>query len=433
MKIAFFTDDYLPYVHGVTTSIQNYRQALEELGHEVWIVAPKPHQKDFVDEDDHVVRLPSVNSYIFDKRPVSLLYPGIARRLDEYDFDIVHSQTQFYLFVIAGMVAKRKNIPHMTTVHTLYTELLDDYPTAVTAGLIAVSIGFPFVFKMRPILPFSSVREIRELSLSEKGEIRKKQGWKLISACVNQAHAGIAPSSHLADTLIESGTEIPLHVLPNGISLQRYKQARIADSPLKKAPGEQFIVCVARVSGEKRQEVLVRAMAQVKRKKAKLILVGDGPERENLEQLADELGVADRVVFTGLQPPMRVAAILRQSDVFALASYRFDNQPMVILEALASGLPIVYCDDKLVEGLSDENALLTPGIEPHDFASAFDKLLRSKAKLRTMSQHSRAMAKSFDRTKLAKQLLKYYEQLIYHHPPLEFDQEIVVDQPVEHD
>ncbi|HEY0965261.1 MAG TPA: glycosyltransferase [Candidatus Saccharimonadales bacterium] len=409
MRIAFFTDDYLPYVHGVTTSIQNYRQALEAMGHEVWIVAPQPKQKDFVENDDHVIRMPSINSYIFDNRPVSLLYPGIARKLYKYDFDVVHSHTQFYLFVIAGMVARKQNIPHFTSVHTLFTELIDDYPAAVTAGLIAVSIGFPFVFRTKPILPFDSAREIRELSRDEASNIRKKQGWRLIAACVNQADVGIAPSAHLCQTLKENGTDIPLHTLPNGISLERYQQSRAEDSPIKKKPGEQFIVCVARVSGEKRQRVLVESMVHVKTKKTKLVLVGDGPELENLKKLSQELGVENKVIFTGLRSPEEVAAILKQADIFTLASYRFDNQPMVLLEAIASGLPIVYCDDQLTEGLTSKNTLLTDGIESDSFAAAFDELLGDLPRRKKMAEASIAVSKKFDRNALAQKLLRQYK------------------------
>lgn len=409
MRIAFFTDDYLPYVHGVTTSIQNYRQALEALGHEVWIVAPQPKQKDFVENDDHVIRMPSVNSYIFDKRPVSLLYPGIARKLYKYNFDVVHSQTQFYLFVIAGMVARKQYIPHFTTIHTLYTELLDDYPTAVTAGLIAVSLGFPFVFRTKPILPFGSAKEIRELTTAEKGEIRKKQGWRLIAACVNQADVGIAPSQHLLETLKDNGTTVPLHVLPNGISLERYCQSRAEDSPIAKKSGEKFIVCVARVSGEKRQRVLIEAMRDVETHNVKLVIVGDGPEREYLEELSHTIGVDKKVIFTGLQPPEVVAAILKQSDIFTLPSYHFDNQPMSILEAIASGLPIVYCDEKLTEGLGADNAVLTDGIEGSDFAKAFDAVLNDETRRQEMSKASLKRSKNFDRLALAERLVHSYE------------------------
>ena len=115
MRIAFFIDDYLPSVHGVATSTATFRAALERMGHEVYVVAPKT--EGYEETDDHVIRLPSSRYYVFDSREVATIYPGLARRFDAYDFDIVHSQTQFSLGVLAHWVAKRQNISHVTTVH----------------------------------------------------------------------------------------------------------------------------------------------------------------------------------------------------------------------------------------------------------------------------------------------------------------------------
>ena len=406
MKIAFFTDDYLPFVHGVTRSIQNYRQAFEALGHEVYIVAPKNAGYD--DNDDHVIRLPSINPMLFDKRPISIHYPGIAHKLDPYDFDVIHSQTQFYLGGLAYMVAKRKGIPHITTIHTLFTELADDYPLAVGAGLVAFSIGFPFLFKTKPVMPYTNPREILEWPKSTFSDIKKKQGWRLMAEFVNHTSGFVAPSQHLAKTLIKNGAHTPCHVIPNGIFLDRYKKAKASDSPLEKKPGEKFILCVGRLSGEKRQRVLVEAMKYLKAPHVRLVLVGTGPSDEELHEQAVSLGVADKIIFAGHQEADDVAAIMQQADMFVQSSYRFDNQPMVILEAIASGLPIVYCDSNLTEGLTSENALLTRGRSGRVFAKAFDMLIKDETRLKEMGQASRKVAKEFDVMLRAKQMLDLY-------------------------
>ena len=117
MRIAFFIDDYLPSVHGVATSTLNYKQALEALGHEVFVVAPKC--EGYEDHDDHVIRLPSAKNYVFDKREMAVIYPGLARKLDEYQFDIVHSQMQFYMGVLAHSVAT-VSYTHLTLPTTPY-------------------------------------------------------------------------------------------------------------------------------------------------------------------------------------------------------------------------------------------------------------------------------------------------------------------------
>ena len=89
--------------------------------------------------------------------------------------------------------------------------------------------------------------------------------------------------------------------------------------------------------------------------------------------------MADRVILTGTCSPEEVAVLLKQADVFSLASYHFDNQPMVFLEAAASGLPIVYCDERMTECLTERNAILTDGIEGEDFARVFASLLPDDA------------------------------------------------------
>lgn len=409
MKIAFFTDDYLPFVHGVTTSIQNYRYALEQLGHEVYIIAPK--KRGYKETDDHVIRLFSVNPYIFDKKPVSVFYPGLSRKLDKYQFDIVHSHTQPYMSFFAQSVAKRQGIPHVTTIHTLFSELIDDYPLAVKTGIIGFTFAYPIIFKAKPVLPFKTRSEILDMSSDEADSLMKKQAWYLMSALVNHLDGCITPSCHLADALIENGLEEEPTILPNGIRLERYRSARASDSPLKKRRGEKLIVAVGRLSGEKRQRALIDAMPDVQ-SNARLVLIGDGPERQNLEKQAARLGVADRVIFMGLQPSEVVAALLKQGDVFALASYRFDNQPMVILEAIASGLPIVYCDDNLKEGLTADNSLLTKGSEGVYFAAAFNELLQDKDRLKKMAVASRTLSQDFDVKRLARQLEFYYQEQI---------------------
>jgi len=407
MKIAFFTDDYLPYVHGVVTSIQNYRKALETLGHEVYIVAPK--KSGYEDNDDHIIRLPSINPIVFDNRPVSLHYPGIMRKLDKYEFDVVHSQTQFYLGGLAYMVAKRKHIPHITTIHTLFSELADDYPVAISAGLIAFSIGFPFLFKTKPVLPYNNVKEIREWPRSTWTEIKKKQGWRLMAEFVNHTSAFVAPSHHLAKTLVENGAQAPCHVIPNGVFLDQYNNSKASDSLVKKRPGEKLIICVGRLSGEKRQRILIDAMKVLKTPNVRLVLVGTGPSVEMIQKKTHDLGLDDKVIFAGLQNSAMVAAMMKQADVFVQASYHFDNQPMVLLEAIASGLPIVYCDNRLKEGLTLENALLTKGRSGRAFAKAFDELLTDDEKLKSMSRASRQVAKEFDVLRLAQTMVDLYE------------------------
>ena len=201
-------------------------------------------------------------------------------------------------------------------------------------------------------------------------------------------------------------------VLPNGLDSTRYRSARAADSPIPKAPGEKIIICVARLSPEKRQMTLIEAMPHLADMPVKLVLVGHGPSQEELGRRAEELGVADRVVLTGKRSPEEVAVLLKQADVFSLASYHFDNQPMVFLEAAASGLPIVYCDERMTECLTERNAILTDGIEGEDFARVFASLLSDDARLAELSDGALEVAQQFDSETMTKRLVNLYDDLL---------------------
>ena len=392
---------------------------MEDLGHEVYIIAPKC--KGYDDDDDHVIRVPSSKSYIFDKRETGVIYPGLARRLDKYDFDIVHSQMQFYVGVLAHSVAKRQNIPHITTVHTLYTELIDDYPLMVTAGIIALTAALPIVLRTKPILPTPSREQLRTMSKEAIKETFSHQGWRLTAAFANKCEACISPSKHLARILIdEGGLTAPCYVRPNGIDTKRYRDADPADSPISKKPGEKFIISVARLSPEKRQKALIEALPHISDRNVALVLTGGGPYEQDLRRRSEELNVANRVIFTGMQPSDKVAALLKQADVFSLASYHFDNQPMTFLEAASSGLPIVYCDEQMTEGLTERNSVLADGIEGEDLARAFNGLFSDPKRLERLSLGSLDVARDFDSTTMAERMVDLYESLIRDHRALPY-------------
>jgi len=141
-------------------------------------------------------------------------------------------------------------------------------------------------------------------------------------------------------------------------------------------------------------------------------MVGDGPARTSVQMLAAELGILDRVVFTGQLSQEAMAGVMGQSDIFALVSYNFDNQPMSILEAAATGLPIIYCDPQIKEGLSSESAILAASPEPAAIARAIDELVGDAERRQRMSQAARRVAEQFDIRDLAQRLVEVYQQTI---------------------
>jgi 1,2-diacylglycerol 3-alpha-glucosyltransferase len=226
--------------------------------------------------------------------------------------------------------------------------------------------------------------------------------WSHMVNMGNYADAVTVPSGHLRNSLVDAGVQTKVHHIPNGLTKSTYP-GRIL--PLKK-PNVMRIISVGRFSPEKRLDVLISTLAKL-RFKAELIMVGDGPDFSAMEQLAAQNGLGRKVRFMGHLDNAAVRQLMKESDVFCLASYDFDNQPMVILEALDAGLPIVYCDHKLSEGLKPQNSLLT-GRLPADFATALEKLKNDQLR-RKMATASKQLAPDYDTAKVSARLLGVYQ------------------------
>lgn len=141
-----------------------------------------------------------------------------------------------------------------------------------------------------------------------------------------------------------------LEVLPNGIDLTRFSPKttlQYADTPL--------IVCVGRLTEQKRQSWLLRALAELDDRPWRLEFVGDGPMRAELEALTDELGLRPRVTFRGVVADVR--SVYQRADLFALSSV-WEGQGLVVLEAAAAGVPLILSDRPVFrEWLNDASAL----------------------------------------------------------------------------
>jgi glycosyltransferase involved in cell wall biosynthesis len=141
--------------------------------------------------------------------------------------------------------------------------------------------------------------------------------------------------------------------------------------------GECEILCVAALSRRKGHEVLIRALAQVRDAggHARLTLAGDGQERKRLESLAADLGVSGAVDFLGAVRHDKVPELYERADVFCLASFA-EGVPTVLMEAMATGLPVVSTNVNGVAELVDHGSsgLLVPPARPDLLAGALAQL-----------------------------------------------------------
>lgn len=181
MKILFVTDQYKPAVNGIVTHLVLLREELLKRGHEVWIVAPYFGKK--TEPEEHVLRLPSV---VFPPRPVDRFTIPFNRKIEkqlaDLHFDVVHNQL-FLMGYLGSRLAKKQNLPNLTTLHTPFTQF--------------VRWSFPYLLKYSlPTLNFLMRRYFKNYDLV------------------------LCPSARSADELLDAHIKAPVKILHNGIKYE---------------------------------------------------------------------------------------------------------------------------------------------------------------------------------------------------------------------
>ena len=144
----------------------------------------------------------------------------------------------------------------------------------------------------------------------------------------------------------------------------------------------------------------------------RLVLIGDGPDKQTLELLAAELGIAERATFTGQVPFDEIPVYLKAADLFVFASVT-ETQGLVTIEAMAAGLPVVAVDGSGTHDIIDHgNEGFLVENDPNALASAINDMLSNPQQMKQSSHKALKKAKTFDANRLGRQMVKVYEQAI---------------------
>ncbi|MGB7957910.1 MAG: glycosyltransferase [Minisyncoccia bacterium] len=389
MRIAIFSDTFPPQVNGVASVVRDSVIALTELGHEVAVFT--------VTGADRTEQTPSGKPYAVKKLPslsvpkfiyqgdtyAFALPPGIGtiRALKKFKPDIIHTHTPFFAGWGAVIGKKACSIPLVGTHHTFY----DDY-------LKHVKLDYPW---------------------------GKKFSWKYTIAYYNHANIVTSPSRALSSELHGHGLTRPLQVMPNPVNVDFFVPAANGAKKLQLkrrfGAGKRSLVYMGRISYEKDIDQALRAFAQASRKLPDLtfMIVGDGPERKKLEALAKELGVAGKVIFTGMLHREDLRAALQANDAFVTAS-RSENMPVSVIEAMACGLPIASVRARGIPEIVQNgvNGLLVEPDRPDKLAAAIVRLFSSPMDLRKKSRASRKLAEQYSQKNITEAMVGLYEKII---------------------
>lgn len=381
MHIAHFTNSYYPVISGVVRSVSEFRKALTELGHNVFVFAQ--NAEDYEDSEPFIFRYPSINITWPADIPATIpISPLIDLLLPPLKLDVIHAHHPILLGQAAANKADELDLPLVFTYHTQYREYTHYVP-----------------------IPQERIQEFLQGAV---------ENW--LADYMRKCHHIVVPSESMRDTLIaEYGLEGQYSVIPTGLDIRHYQQAQGSELRKKRGWGEdQVMISVGRLAQEKNWKMLLNACAQVMKKieNTRLALIGDGPDKKDLEKLAEKLGIASRVEFIGKTPFEDIPTYLKAADLFVFASVT-ETQGIVTMEAIASGLPVVAVNatgtrdelDHGVQGLLTEN-------DPDALAGAIEKALTEKGLLERFREATQDKAKSFDIFNQAKRLVSAYEQAI---------------------
>lgn len=374
MRIGMMADAYKPYVSGITNYIDLNKRYLEKAGHDVYVFTfSEPNQ---VEEERRVIRspgLPLADTGFY----LSLRYSREAKKLLQ-NMDVVHVHHPFLSGRLALHYCRPYQIPIVFTNHTRYDLYAQAYlprvPEEVSEGLL------------RAYMP---------------------------SFC-EAVNLVISPSPGMEKILRQLDVTSPIEIVPNGVELARFFQAE----PLPRADygfGEEDILLIytGRLGPEKNLEFLLRAFAGVSQAvdNVRLLLVGDGPLKEDLQVRVRELQIASSVQFTGMIPYDRLPGYLAMCDAFVTASVT-EVHPLSVIEAMAACLPVLGIHSPGVGDTVEDG--LTGFLSTEDLPSFTAKLTRlclQKQLRQKMGRAARKASNKYAIERTTKIMKTHYERL----------------------
>ena len=319
MRIALFTETYLPHINGVVTHVKILRDGLEQLGHEVLVVtADADAHHHFV--EDGVLHCPAHTSRRFYNYSLSL--PVSSTRLKfvrDFAPDIIHIHNEFGIGMSGLLCAKILRVPLVYTLHTMY----DDY--------------------IYYIAPKPLVKAATKVS---------RRYFKFIA---KHSNALTGPSQKCQEYFRLTGLKKDVSVIPNAVEVDQFSPREVPEevkADLRERCGirdDSMVACfVGRLGREKSVDVLLEYWkAGVKPEDhIHLVVIGDGPVRPELEEQARALGIEDMVTFTGRVEHEDLPPYYALCDVYVTASLS-DTNSISMLEGMCSGLPVLQRNDPL--------------------------------------------------------------------------------------
>jgi 1,2-diacylglycerol 3-alpha-glucosyltransferase len=377
MRIAMFTDSYLPSRDGVVTSILLSRKSLEALGHEVIIFAPEP--KDPKQREDGVYYFKSKSFNSYQGYSIPMFPTDKCHILKKLDVDIIHAQGLLFMGLRSMFAGRTLKLPVVISFHTMVTDAAKFY-------------------NFTPLPDW----------------VITKLMWTYLKDLLERADSVIVPTNAIKTELQGSVKNMRhIEVIPTGVDTVMFNPNNDGTAMRTKygLDGGKVILTVGRIAWEKNLDLILEGFKILHEldPDTKLLVAGEGPAKAHAKQKAIDLGIQNSTYFPGFVPDEDLPGLYAACDAFTIAS-KFETQGLVVLEAMASGKPCSGINYRAIAEIITNNVNgFTFSENPDSWALATKMALESD---HSVSVKARARAEEYSLQESAKKLVELYEYAI---------------------
>jgi 1,2-diacylglycerol 3-alpha-glucosyltransferase len=383
MRIAIFTDTFIPHVNGVVTSIINMARGLADRGHKIYIIAPRFRNfKEFSYPNITVKRTFSIPAFFYEDFKFTLpVSPKIMDFLLKENIELIHFHTPITLGFQAIVLSRLMRLPLVGSFHTF----------------------------------FADPQYLKHIKFNNR--FMQKTAWEYSNLYFNRCNIVTCPSERSKEEIIINGCRKPVKVISNGIKTEIFDNTRSEEVKNKYNKDGKLLLFVGRISHEKNIPFLLESFKLILKQlpKTKMILVGDGPQYNDIRGKIERLNISDNVILTGKieYDDFLKSGIYGACDLFVTASTT-ETQGISVLEAIANELVCVGVNGGAVPELvkNNENGFITELGDTKSFSQAIIKLLTDQKLYQKFQENSKKILQTHGMEDILNEWEKTYANLI---------------------
>jgi len=368
MRIALFTETFLPKIDGIVTRLKHTVEHLQREGHQVLVICPDGGIKEY--KGAKVYGVSGIPLPLYPELKLAIPRPTLKIVLEKFRPDLIHVVNPAVLGLGGIYYAKNLNIPLVASYHTHLPQYLHHYGLGALEGLL----------------------------------------WELLKLGHNQAQLNLCTSTAMVETLVDHGIE-RVDLWQRGVDTDMFQPHLVSKQMRSRLsqgnPDAPLLLYVGRVSAEKQIDEIKPVLEAIP--DARLAIVGDGPHREAMETHF----AGTNTHFVGYLQGLELAAAFASSDAFIFPS-RTETLGLVLLEAMAAGCPVVAArsggiPDIVTDGV---NGYLFDPTDARGAVVATQKLLAAQEERELLRQNARQEAEKWGWNAATKHLISYYESVL---------------------